>query len=141
MKTQVEFMDRDFLDNKIEVGDKVIFEAPKYRDFVIGTVITKAPKSCQIEYINDWNYHRDMDVIEVVRQYYGQIIKYPIVKEGVWESVEEEAFWIQNMEESLKTGKPTIAIMPRCSCCKEVFGRVAFEYKYCPNCGSKMLEE
>ena len=82
MKESVEFLDRDFLDNKIELGDKVIFEAPKYRDFVIGTVISKAQKSCQIEYVNDWNYpgqgHKD-----VVRQCYGQLIKYPITKEGI----------------------------------------------------------
>ena len=140
MKEQVEFLDTDFLDNKIEIGDRVIFEAPKYRDFAIGTVISKAAKSCQIEYINDWNYP-GQGRKDVVRQCYGQIIKYPIAKEGKWEAIEEEAYWIQNMEESLKTGKPTIAIMPRCSCCKKVFGKVAFDYKYCPSCGSKMLEE
>lgn len=55
-KEPVEYFDTDFLDNKIEIGDKVIFEAPKYRDFVIGTVISKAPKSCKIEYLNTWNY-------------------------------------------------------------------------------------
>ena len=136
---EVEFFDTDFLDNKIEIGDKVIFETPKYRDFTIGTVISKVPKSCQIEYLNTSGMRKGY--IDIVRQCYGQIIKYPITKEGKWESVEEEAYWIQNMEESLKTGKPTISIMPRCSCCKEVFGRVAFEYKYCPNSGSKMLEE
>ena len=133
---EVEFFDTDFLGNKIEIGDKVILETPKYRDFAIGTVISKAPKSCQVEYLS---FCTKSNV--TVRQYYEQLIKYPITKEGKWESVEEEAYWIQNMEESLKTGKPTISIMPRCSCCKEVFGRVAFEYKYCPNCGSKMLEE
>lgn len=66
--------DKDFLDNKINIGDRVIFEAPGYRQFVLGKVITKAPKSCQIEYINDWNYEGRT---EVVRQGYGQIIKYP----------------------------------------------------------------
>ena len=133
---EVEFFDTDFLGNKIEIGDKVILETPKYRDFAIGTIITKAPKSCQVEYESFCTKAK-----VTVRQYYEQLIKYPLAKEGKWESVEEEAYWIQNMEESLKTGKPTISIMPRCSCCKEVFGRVAFEYKYCPNCGSKMLEE
>ena len=66
--------DKDFLDNKINIGDRVIFEAPGYRQFVFGKVITKALKSCQIEYINDWNYEGRT---EVVRQGYGQIIKDP----------------------------------------------------------------
>ena len=64
--------DRDFFDNKISIGDRVVFEAPGYRHFVLGKVITKAPKSCQIEYINDWNYEGRK---EVIRQGYGQIIK------------------------------------------------------------------
>lgn len=64
--------DRDFFNNKISIGDRVVFEAPGYRHFVLGKVITKAPKSCQIEYINDWNYEGRT---EVVRQGYGQIIK------------------------------------------------------------------
>jgi hypothetical protein len=60
------------------------------------------------------------------------------IKYGEWEPVEEENFWIHNMEESLITGKPTKAIMPRCSCCKKVFGTIAFDFKYCPECGVKM---
>lgn len=70
--------DRDFLGNQINIGDKVIFEAPRYRDFVIGTVISKAEKTCQIEYINDWNYASKK---LVVRQFYGQIIKYAALQE------------------------------------------------------------
>lgn len=76
-KEPIIYYDEDFLGNKINIGDKVIFEAPKYRDFVIGTVITKASKSCQIEYINDWNYSKPGKK-EVVRQYYGQTIKHPM---------------------------------------------------------------
>ena len=60
------------------------------------------------------------------------------VRHGEWEKVEEERFWISQMEESLMTGKPTKAIMPRCSCCKKVFGTIAFDFKYCPECGAKM---
>ena len=60
------------------------------------------------------------------------------IKYGEWEPVEEEAFWIHNMEESLETGKPTKAIMLRCSCCKKIFGTIAFDFKYCPECGAKM---
>lgn len=84
MKEQVKFFDIDFLGNKIEIGDMVIFEAPKYRDFAIGTVVTKAPKSCQIEYINNWNYSEGHK--EIVRQYYGQVIRYPVAieKRGIW---------------------------------------------------------
>ena len=33
MKAPVEFFDTDFLGNKIAVGDTVILETPKYRDF------------------------------------------------------------------------------------------------------------
>lgn len=78
MKKQVEYFDTDFLDNKIEIGDKVIIEEPKYRNFIIGTVVTKAPKSCQIEY-KDF-----IGSTQITRQYYGQIIKYPLVKTGKW---------------------------------------------------------
>lgn len=60
----------------IDIGDEVIFIAPGYRRLVIGRVITKATKSCQIEYINDWNYPQDGGVKEVVRQSYDQIIKH-----------------------------------------------------------------
>lgn len=60
------------------------------------------------------------------------------IKYGEWEPVEEEAYWIHNIEESLETGMPTKAIMPRCSCCKKVFGTIAFDFKYCPECGAKM---
>jgi hypothetical protein len=76
VKSKTEIFDSDFLGNKINVGDEVIFTAPGYRALVIGKVITKAPKSCQIEYINDWNYPRDGGVKEVVRQGYDQIIKH-----------------------------------------------------------------
>lgn len=63
------------------------------------------------------------------------------IKYGEWEPVEEESFWVHNMEESLETGMPTKAIMPRCSCCKKVFGTIAFDFKYCPECGAKMKEK
>ena len=124
MKAPVEFFDRDFLDNKIEIGDKVIFEAPGYRHFVIGTVVTKAPKSCQVEYINDWNYE---GVKEVARQGYGQIIKYP--------------------DTQTKTAKWEISCdgyYPYCTNCSyEPFyanGR-DMRTKYCPNCGAQMFEK
>ena len=125
MKEPVEFFDKDFLDDKIEIGDKVIFEAPGYRSFVVGTVITKAPKSCQIEYINDWNYD---GVKEVVRQGYGQVIKYPI-KEGKW-------IFKKYAGQEYYT----------CSCCDKGFplpptwnaSDVKKHLKYCSSCGVKM---
>lgn len=58
--------------------------------------------------------------------------------EEKWMLVEKEAFWISNMEESLTTGKPTKELMPVCYCCKTMFGKIALEYKFCPNCGAKM---
>jgi hypothetical protein len=62
-------------------------------------------------------------------------------KVAKWELREVEAFWIQNMDESLETGKPTKAMMPVCSCCKTEFGTAVLTYRYCPNCGAKMIEE
>ena len=55
-----------------------------------------------------------------------------------WEMVEVESFWIQNMQESLETGKPTKAKLPVCSHCKTRFGTLALEYKRCPECGAIM---
>ena len=121
MNKTVEYFDTDFLDNKINIGDKVIFEAPGYRDFVIGTVITKAPKSCQIEFVNNWNYARDDEVKEVVRQGYGQVIKYSAVK----------AKWIIPDDNYPLT----------CSnCLFEFVTDIDDDYqpKFCPECGARM---
>lgn len=123
MKEQVEFFDKDFLDNKIEIGDKVIFEAPKYRNFVIGTVISKAPKSCQVEYINNWNFP-GVGRIEVVRQFYGQLIKHT-AKEGKWIERVEKPDWLED----------DVCVYYECSCC----GINNFDTTpYCPVCGAKM---
>ena len=118
MKEQVKFFDTDFLDNKIEIGDKVIFETPKYRDFAIGTVITKAPKSCQIEYLSFAGHSKGF--VDVVRQYYGQIIKYPLTKEGKWITTGEE---LKNTT---------------CSVCGHWVETPYGKTKYCSECGSKM---
>ena len=58
--------------------------------------------------------------------------------EGEWEFVEKEAFWISNMEESLRTGKPTKELMPVCSHCKTMFGKIVLQHKFCPECGARM---
>ena len=121
MKEQVEFVDRDFLDNKIEIGYKVIFETPKYRDFAIGTVITKAPKSCQIEYLSFAGHSKGY--VDVVRQCYGQVIKYPLAKEGTW-------IIHTNFEGNLNHYE--------CSECHKAQG---YKSNYCEDCGTKMMEE
>ena len=64
----------------------------------------------------------------------------PVVH-AYWDTVESEGFWVCNMEESLKTGKPTKVKLPVCSHCKTQFGTMAFEFKHCPNCGAKMKED
>ena len=115
-KKAVEYFDTDFLGNKINIGDKVIFEAPKYRDFVIGTVITKAPKSCQIEYINDWNYSGGHK--EVVRQYYGQVIKHTAADAesyGHWK-LEVRSFYRDTWDESTEL---CVYIVAACNKCGE----------------------
>ena len=124
---EVEFFDADFLGNKIEIGDKVIFGAPKYRDVTIGTVISKASKFCQIEYINDWNYP-GRGRKEVVRQFYGQLFKYPIAKESKWIEHIEKPDWLED----------DVEVYYECSCC----GINNFAATpYCPSCGSKMIPE
>ena len=118
---EVEFIDRDFLDNKIEIGDKVIFETPKYRDFAIGTVISKAPKSCQIEYLSFAGHSKGY--VDVVRQCYGQIIKYPIAKEGKWITTGEE---LKNTT---------------CSVCGNWVETPYGKTNYCSSCGAKMIAD
>lgn len=113
MKEPVEYFDTDFLDNKIEIGDKVIIEEPKYRNFIIGTVVTKAPKSCQIEYVD---FVGDK---QITRQYYGQTIKYPLVKEGKWILKDDG----------------------RAHCSECDMPGMAYVWKYCPNCRAKMTME
>ena len=115
---EVEFFDADFLGNKIEIGDKVILETPKYRDFAIGTVISKAPKSCQIEY---QSFCTKSNV--TVRQYYEQLIKYPLIKEGKW-------IMHTNSEGNLNHYE--------CSECHKPQG---YKSNYCEDCGTKMLED
>ena len=129
---EVEFFDTDFLGAKIEIGDKVIFEIPRYRDFSVGTVITKTSKSCQIEYMNTWNYS-GKGRKETVRQYYGQIIKYPLIKEGKW------------LNEDFPEKEATQVDIAVCSVCKGYAYKAEHGYsilsKFCPHCGAKMRGE
>ena len=116
---EVEFFDTDFLDNKLEIGDKVIFETPKYRDFAIGTVISKAPKSCQVEYESFCTKSKVR-----VRQYYEQLIKYPNIKKGKWIP---KKIMVKSID----------ALNYTCSEC-ESEGRFT---PYCAYCGANMMEE
>ena len=111
---KIEYLDEDFLGNKVNIGDKVIFQAPDYRMFTIGTVITKANKSCQIEYLNTWNFPTKGRKL-ICRQGYNQIIKQ---SEGKWISLE-----------------PEIGLFA-CSLCDHRILRA--ECNFCPNCGAKM---
>lgn len=114
---KVEYFDTDFLGNKLEIGDKVILEEPKYRDFVIGTITSKAPKSCRIEY-TDYR-----GAVKVTRQYYGQIIKYPIIKKGYWIMHTNSDGYLNHYE---------------CSVCHRAQGHKS---NYCEECGADMHEE
>jgi hypothetical protein len=120
---QIEYLDEDFLGNKINIGDKVIFQAPDYRMFTIGKVITKAKKSCQIEYLNKWNFPTEGRKM-ICRQAYDQVIK------------QSEGEWID---------KPTGAygrMQSWCSACGKHSGIGGIESNrhkpFCPNCGAKM---
>ena len=63
------------------------------------------------------------------------------VKHGEWEMVEVEGYWVQHIEESLETGKPTKTKLPICSCCGKRFGTSVLSYNFCPNCGADMRKE
>lgn len=127
MIEQVKFFDTDFLGNKIEIGDKIILETPKYRDFTIGTVVSKAPKSCQIEYISS-----STETKVTVRQYYKQLIKYPIIKKGKW------------LNEDFPKKEATQADVAICSICRGCAHKAEHGYsilsKFCPHCGARMTE-
>lgn len=47
---------KDFLGNTIEVGAKVVFIAPNYRQLVKGEIIKITPKKVLVRYINNWNF-------------------------------------------------------------------------------------
>ena len=131
MAKNVEYLDTDFLGNKINIGDTVIFESVRHRKFVIGKVITKAPKSCEIEYIVNWNYLQGYK--DVVRQGYEQIIKYPAVheKHGKWMK-------ITGMSPPEYHGKHVCSECGDKALCKNHREELSI---YCPNCGAKMDEE
>lgn len=126
---QIEYLDQDFLGNKINIGDEVIFEAPQYRNFVIGKVVTKAKKTCQIEYVNNWNYSNG--ITQIIRQAYDQIIKhnegYRKQSEGEWVGIEYDGY---------ADGYPVYDVF-ECSVCGNEW-RGDTPPCFCPDCGSKM---
>ena len=117
-------IDVDFLGNEINVGDKVIFEAPRYRDFVIGKVISKSPKTCQVEFLNTLNNSKGF--VDVFRQFYGQLIKLPEPR--------LEAEWVEHPHFNFEGGYSGANY--ECSNCH--YGDCYEETPYCPKCGAKM---
>lgn len=121
--------DVDFFNNQVNIGDQVVFEAPGYRSFVIGKVITKAEKSCQIKYINNWNFTRGRELI--VRQGYNQIIKCIPKIHGQW----------LGEADGYADGYPVYDVW-YCSECNYCIDDGTDDPEclpnYCPNCGAKM---
>ena len=40
----------------LNIGDRVVFIAPRYRSLAIGEVISFTPKFVRVAYMNTWNY-------------------------------------------------------------------------------------
>jgi hypothetical protein len=47
---------KDFLGNILELGDEVVFTAPKYRMFAKGKIIAFTKTKVRVEYMNTWNF-------------------------------------------------------------------------------------
>lgn len=47
---------KDFLGNNLELGDEVVFTAPKYRMFAKGNIIAFTKNKVRVEYMNTWNF-------------------------------------------------------------------------------------
>ena len=58
---------KDFLSNKLELGDSVI--APNYRSFVLARVIKFTPKQVKVAFMNTWNFSEP--------GYYTELLQYP----------------------------------------------------------------
>ena len=46
----------DVFGNKLEIGDTVAFNRPRYRNMITGTVLAFTPKQMRVEYIGDGGY-------------------------------------------------------------------------------------
>jgi len=64
---------KDFLGIDIEIGNTVVFMAPKYRNLVKGTIIDITPQKVRIAYINTWNYKNGKHMTILQESY--QIVK------------------------------------------------------------------
>ena len=71
-------------------------------------------------------------------KYYAPAADVEEVIHAHWEAVEREAFWLSDSDIWMKSGKPTIHLMPVCSHCKTEFGTIVLDFKRCPECGAKM---
>lgn len=60
----------DFLENKIEVGDPVIFTELNYRNFMRGEIIRITPKMCVISYRKSGR-----ESLSECKQFHDQVIK------------------------------------------------------------------
>lgn len=61
----VESQYKDFLGNRLETGDKIVFMEVGYRNLVEGTIKKLSPKKATIEYRNK----------QTTVQFYNQIVK------------------------------------------------------------------
>ena len=57
-------------------------------------------------------------------------------KSTLWDLVEKRDLWIRgDLTEKLEF---STVKLPVCQVCKTEFGRIALDYKYCPECGAKV---
>lgn len=64
---------KDYIGNKLDIGDEVIFVAPGYRSFAKGKISKITAKTVFIDYLNTWNYANGHP--SEVKQSGSQIIK------------------------------------------------------------------
>lgn len=65
----------DFLGNKLNVGNEVVFFALKYRCLTKGKITKITEKMIFIDFINTWNYGKDNVRVDNCKQYHNQVIK------------------------------------------------------------------
>lgn len=50
---------KDFFGQELQINDEVAFMEPGYRNMVIGTILSFAPKSMLLEYVKDYSHRLD----------------------------------------------------------------------------------
>jgi hypothetical protein len=66
---------KDFLENELSVGDKVVFTPPDYKNFCLGTIVKIAAKQIAIEYINTRNYGKNNTKTDIKYEYPDRVVK------------------------------------------------------------------